>query len=176
MDKIKKKLTNALSAFLGFVRGEDKDKFVSPIPLTTPKLIQTPTITPTPTPPTDWESLKPLFAKEARKAGFLPSVIVSQAALESGRGQSEFARKRNNYFGLGAYTENPNNAFSFDHPLDSLKYYIKTISTDPRYKKAYQVRNDARRYLEELVKAGYATDPNYVEKVLNTPEFRMYNY
>jgi LysM repeat protein len=37
-----------------------------------------------------------------------------------------------------------------------------------------KVANDPAKMVEEIKKAGYAADPNYVAKVTNTPEFREY--
>lgn len=39
------------------------------------------------------------------------------------------------------------------------------MTNNQRYKEALQQGTDAGRYVEELQKAGYATDPKYAEKI-----------
>ena len=40
--------------------------------------------------------------------------VIAQGILESAAGMSKFARDRNNFFGIGAFDSNPNNAYSYD--------------------------------------------------------------
>jgi len=123
----------------------------------------------------DFAALLDLFAQKAVERGFHPAPLVSQFAAESERGQSRFARERNNYLGLGAYTSDPGKAIRFDSPEASMDYYLDLISKDPRYAKAFAVRQDPNAYLNELTRVPYATDPNYVNMITNTPEYRKYN-
>lgn len=129
--------------------------------------------TPTPTPDVrQWDNFKKYIANESLKRGYDPGAVVSQKAIESARGTSDFAKNRFNYGGIGAYDADPNQAFSFKSPEDYTNYYFKMI--EKRFPKAYAVRGNAQSYAEELKKANYATDPDYVWKILNTPEFREY--
>lgn len=148
-----------------------------PEPNQVPRPSPTPLLTPTPTPkdPQDFDQLIQLFAQKAAEQGFHPGVLASQFAAESQRGQSRFARERNNYLGLGAYTEDPGKAISFDSPEASMDYYLNLISTDPRYKQAFAVRDDPNAYLKELSRVPYATDPDYSSMITNTPEFRRFS-
>ena len=131
------------------------------------------TTTPTPTPDVkQWDNFKEYVAKTAAGLGYNPGAVVGQKALESARGQSEFAKERNNYGGIGAYDSNPNEAFSFQSPEDYTDYYFKMIQK--RFPKAYENRGNPTKYIQELKKANYATDPEYVWKVTNTPEYREY--
>jgi len=56
--------------------------------------------------------------------------MLSHMAVESNWGKSEFAKTRNNFWGLGAYTTDPNHAFTFKSTKDCLDYYTNLLSTD----------------------------------------------
>jgi flagellar protein FlgJ len=53
----------------------------------------------------------------------------------------------------------------FDYE-SSFADYVILISSSPRYKEALKCLNDPKRYIYELWKAGYATDPKYLDKIL----------
>lgn len=54
--------------------------------------------------------------------------------------------------------------------VESFIDYGDFILNNPRYKKAVKFKNNPRKYIYELWKAGYATDPHYVRKVLDIAE------
>lgn len=114
-----------------------------------------------------WEDVMTYFQKEAPKRGYAWEALVKQKALESAFGTSQFARERNNFGGIGAYDSSPNSAFKFASLPEYFDYYDRMVKK--RFPNAYKVRNDPKKYIEELKKAGYATDPDYVEKVMSTP-------
>ena len=115
--------------------------------------------------------LKQQASKIFQEYGIPPSVGLAQMALESGRGTSQRAQNQNNYFGYAVYTDDaPGKTYS--NPLESVRDYAKLISQDPRYKNAMKYANDPVRMVKEIKKAGYAADPDYVYKIVNTPEFR----
>lgn len=117
--------------------------------------------------PITWDNFVNLLKEEGGKRGYDWQTLAKQKALESAFGTSQFARERNNFGGIGAYDRNPNSAFKFNSPMEYLDYYDKMIQK--RFPNAYKVRNNPRKFIEELKKGGYATDPDYVEKVMNTP-------
>jgi flagellum-specific peptidoglycan hydrolase FlgJ len=117
--------------------------------------------------PITWDNFIKLAEQEGTKRGYDWKTLVKQKALESAFGTSQFAKERNNFGGIGAYDSNPNSAFSFKSPAEYFDYYDKMIQK--RFPNAYKVRDNPKKYIEELKKGGYATDPNYVDKVLNTP-------
>lgn len=53
----------------------------------------------------------------------------------------------------------------FDTPEQSFTHHAEFFLKNPRYKKALLVRGDYNRFIEEIAKAGYATDPNYAEQL-----------
>lgn len=62
---------------------------------------------------TNMKGLGAAFVKAEQEYRVHALALAAMAALESGWGQSEFARTRNNLFGYGAHTENPNAAVTF---------------------------------------------------------------
>lgn len=142
---------------------------ISPTPTFVPFITPTPTLSPKPT----WDELKTFFATKAYENGYSPAAIVGQKANESARGTSDFAINRNNFGGIGAYDEDPNQAFYFENPEEYWNYYDLMIRK--RFPNAYKVRNNPIEYLKELKKANYATSPTYVEDIMGTPEFREFS-
>ena len=95
--------------------------------------------------------------------------VVAQGILESASGTSNFAKERNNFFGIGAYDSNPDNAYSYSTPEEGWEGYYKNIKETATYREhgvfAGKTITDPYAYLEAIKAAGYATDPNYVTKV-----------
>lgn len=48
---------------------------------------------------------------------------------------------------------------------DSFKSYYLFLEANPRYKMALQYKNDPLRFFEEVARAGYATAPDYADKL-----------
>lgn len=93
--------------------------------------------------------------------------VVAQGIVESASGTSEFARERNNFFGIGAFDSNPNAAKSYSSPQEGWKGYFENIVNTSTYREhgAFDYPNDPYGYLTAIKAAGYATDPNYIQKI-----------
>lgn len=93
--------------------------------------------------------------------------VVAQGILESAAGTSDFAKYRNNFFGINAVDSNPGNATYFSSPAEGWRGYFDFIKNNPRYAAAgaFNYPNDPYGYIQAIKNAGYATDPNYVAKV-----------
>lgn len=136
-------------------------------------------------------------AAEAAEAatGIPAAFMVSQAALETGWGRHQIRHAdgspSHNLFGIkagpgwkGAVAEvmtteyvdgrpvKVKEAFrAYASPADSFADYARLIGTSPRYAKVVQQADDAHGFAQGLQQAGYATDPNYADKlsrVINT--------
>ncbi len=146
----------------------------SPLPKFAPKAYadtKPATPTPTPDPRDNWRNMADMIIREGNKRGYDGKTIARQKANESTWGKSKFAKDRYNYGGIGAYDHDPEQAFRYDSPEDYLmgpRGYFNLIEKDPRYKQAYKNRGNPKRYAQELKKAGYASDPDYEWKMLNT--------
>ena len=77
---------------------------------------------------------------------------VTVSTLEYSGGIAE--KQKANFRAYGSYQE------SFDD-------YIHFLKNNPRYTDALQNAEHAASYVKELQQAGYATDPNYANKVIN---------
>ena len=95
--------------------------------------------------------------------------VMAQGILESASGTSYFARERNNFFGIGAFDSNPDNAFSYETPEAGWEGYYKNIVNTPTYRNHGVFQGDTitnpYAYAQAIKNAGYATDPNYVSKL-----------
>ncbi|MRJ43399.1 flagellar assembly peptidoglycan hydrolase FlgJ [Idiomarina loihiensis] len=144
------------------------------------------------------DALKPHAERIAKEAGINPDVLMAQAALETGWGKRLVPGKHggssNNLFNIKADTrwsgdKSHVSTLEFDGEVarkeraafrsyanveQSLQDYVDFIKEHPRYQQALQVADDPAQYAEALQSAGYATDPQYAQKiqsVLNNPAF-----
>lgn len=118
--------------------------------------------------------------------GFLKSVIIAQAAIESNWGRSALSAKYNNYFGIKAgkswkgKTVNMKTGEVFDgknvtinsnfRVYDSLADSIRDrnrLLRMPRYK-AVESADTPQKQAEAIKAAGYCTATNYVESIMAT--------
>lgn len=90
------------------------------------------------------------------------SLVLAQAAKESGWGTSRFAREGNNFFGIWCFYEGcgltplrrtaglSHEVAMFDSVADGVRYYIRTINTHLAYEDLRQMRAEARGRQEIL--------------------------
>lgn len=126
--------------------------------------------------PTDssWEGFKEMVRQLAPLYDFPVNVALSQAAIESNRGHSEFATARNNFFGIAAYDYDPNEAWSFDNQAHCIITYFHIVKKN--FPTAYADRHNADKMIREMEDTDvdgvqYATDPDYVSKVESLAEW-----
>ncbi|MYM22450.1 flagellar assembly peptidoglycan hydrolase FlgJ [Duganella sp. FT135W] len=133
-------------------------------------------------------SIKPWAEETAGKLGVAPELVAAHAALESGWGKQPLkngAASANNLFGLkagntwqgevavastteyehGAMLRKTERFRSYPDTASAFRDYASMLSTNPRYAAALNTGSDARAFASGLAKAGYATDPNYVDKL-----------
>jgi flagellar protein FlgJ len=129
-------------------------------------------------------------ASEVEQATGIPaSYMLGQAGHETGWGRYEIKVKggatSHNLFGIKAgsgwtgktadvtTTEFVNGVAqkrvarfrAYDSYADAFKDYARLISESPRYAKAREQTGSAQAYASGLQKAGYATDPQYADKL-----------
>lgn len=145
---------------------------------------------------TQWNFAQHILAMayEAKKTTGLPaSITAAQCILESGWGKYtphdyKTGERSNNFFGIKSNSSQPYvTCYTYEYYngkyikvlakfrkyktfKESLIDYGNLILNNPRYWRAVAWRLDARRYILEIWRAGYATSPNYVWKVLNIAE------
>ncbi|WNJ94582.1 flagellar assembly peptidoglycan hydrolase FlgJ [Vibrio ruber] len=135
-------------------------------------------------------TLKPYAEKAARVLGVDASVLLAQAALETGWGTKVVANARgssHNLFNIKAdrswqgdkvatqtleYADQTpvieKASFrAYDSYQDSFDDYVNFLKKNPRYITALNThQGDPTSFIEGIHQAGYATDPNYADKVL----------
>ena len=105
-------------------------------------------------------------------------ILLAQAALESGWGNSRFALEGKNLLGIRTYdlrephmlpSNNPKKwgVRVYMHECDSVQHYIDIINNGSAYEKYRELRDndvsDSLKYVETL--GAYAADENYFPKV-----------
>jgi len=145
--------------------------------------------------PTNWNNAEDFIrdswphAKKAGDAlGIDPKVIIAQSALETGWGKKVHVNQQgeNSYslFGIkagadwtgkkvhfntlefrsGVMNRERASFRAYDSLSESYQDYVNFLQTRPRYQKVLDA-GTPREYAEQLQKAGYATDPQYSEKI-----------
>jgi len=144
-----------------------------------------------------------IVAAHAVKAQYqVPNAVTaSQAALESRYGKSGLSTKSLNYFGFKCFggrtgeiaigcdtyptTEcNSNGCFpaiaefrAYRSMTDSFRDYGRLLRTNARYAPAYAYVDDPNNFIRQVAKGGYATDPNYANKVISImKKYNLYRY
>ncbi len=133
-------------------------------------------------------TMMPMAEKAARRLGVEPRYLVAQAALETGWGKSMIRQKdgsnSHNLFGIKATNWSGESAMartteyvngravkqvegfrayaSFEQSFDD---FVSLLQNSDRYQSAVNAGGDSERFVRELQKAGYATDPQYARKV-----------
>ena len=142
-----------------------------------------------------WEHAK----TAAQKIGLNPAVMVAQAALETGWGKHIINKNdggsSNNLFNIksdkswegdkaskitlefeqGTPVKKQASFRAYDSIKDSVNDFVDFLTQNPRYKEALQNTAKPNDFLDSLQKAGYATDPNYANKikqVLNSSQLK----
>jgi flagellar rod assembly protein/muramidase FlgJ len=121
-----------------------------------------------------------------RKSGVPASITIAQAALESAWGESGLAKAGNNLFGIKADSHWRGETLTMNTrefikgqwvvvPAKWRKYGSWQASIDdhaaflrgnPRYRPCFLCQT-TEAFARALLKAGYATDPSYADKVIS---------
>ncbi len=144
------------------------------------------------------QRLLPAATRAAQQLGLEPMALIAQAALETGWGQRMFKTSSgadsHNLFGIKAHSNWQGDVAvvdtleyrqgiaqkekarfrAYDSPEQSMQDYVNLIQQNPRYQAALNAAADAKSYFRQLQAAGYATDPNYAEKILSVLEGKAF--
>lgn len=136
------------------------------------------------------QKLMPAAKQAAQKLGLEPLALLAQAALETGWGQRTFKTADGsnsfNFFGIKAHNSWQGDVAvvdtleyrqgvaqkekakfrAYESPEQSLGDYVDFIKSNPRYQQAVAMADNPKAYFQQLQAAGYATDPNYAQKIL----------
>lgn len=126
------------------------------------------------------------FAKvaqgEMHKYGIPASIKLAQGLLESNAGKSPLATKNNNHFGIKCFSKKCKKGHCSNFSDDSHKDFFRVYNSSwesfrahseflkgKRYKHLLG-ESDYRVWAKGLIKAGYATDQKYAEKLIGLIE------
>ncbi len=128
------------------------------------------------------EKYKSLAVKEQYRHGIPASITMAQALIESNAGQSMLAVKGRNHFGIKCGNnwtgktilkddDNIQDCFrSYNKVIDSYEDHSLFLKRD-RYSSLYNIPlKDYKAWARELKRLGYATDPNYANKLIKIIE------
>lgn len=135
------------------------------------------------------EAMLPLARKVAPQLGVDPRMLVAQAALETGWGKKmirgEQGQASYNLFGIkageswqgtsvnvstlefrdGSMQREQAGFRAYQSYEESFADYVKVLQSQPRYSDALKNASDASAFGFHLQQAGYATDPDYAQKI-----------
>jgi len=135
--------------------------------------------------------LYPIAEQAAERLGVDPRMMLAQTALETGWGRHMIPREDGsnsfNLFGIKADQRWDGEAAevstleyrngtprqerwafrAYDSFEQSMQDYVDFLTANPRYKQALQKTDDAQAFAKGLQRAGYATDPQYANKIVN---------
>ena len=141
----------------------------------------------------------PVARKGAAMLGVQPAVLVAQAALETGWGQKMIRRADGsnsfNLFGIKAdgrwqgdratvttleyeqgVARRQRAAFrAYGSLAESVADYVDFLRSNPRYQQAIESAGNNMNFLRGLKDAGYATDPDYVEKIRSIMDGKLFD-
>lgn len=137
------------------------------------------------------QKLLPQAKQAAEQLGIDPQALVAQAAVETGWGQfmihDHRGQNSHNLFGIkadgrwtgdktaidtlefnqGVAKKEKANFRSYTSFGESLKDYVSFVKDNPRYQEAVNNASEPGNYFSALQKAGYATDPEYADKIMS---------
>ncbi|RLP08620.1 hypothetical protein D7U36_09270 [Propionibacterium australiense] len=141
----------------------------------------------------------PAAIAESQQYGVPVSVALGQSILESGWGGSTLSSRYNNYFGIKCSTSSPyqagcvnmnsgeyvNSSYqilsssfrTYSSPTDSFLDHGYFLTHNSRYRNAFNHTKNPDEFIRQVASAGYATDPNYAQKVINImTSYGLYQY
>lgn len=135
-----------------------------------------------------------------RDFGVPTSVALAQAALESGYGESSLTLEGNAFFGIKCGSDNGPYATgcvekettecdasgcfpaiaefrAYASAADSFRDHGDFLSSRERYAAAFDHPDDPDQFIREVHAAGYATDPDYSDKIIGLmTQYNLYQY
>jgi Mannosyl-glycoprotein endo-beta-N-acetylglucosaminidase/LysM domain len=133
---------------------------------------------------------KEIAVKEMMVYRVPASITLAQGILESNAGCSDLAVKANNHFGIKCHKEWTGKTFykdddakdecfrKYDSPVESFRDHSWFLTQRDRYKSLFDLDvTDYKGWATGLKKAGYATNPEYAQKLIKTIEtFGLYKF
>ncbi|MFC0876308.1 glucosaminidase domain-containing protein [Saccharicrinis sp. FJH2] len=128
------------------------------------------------------EKFAPIAIREMQRYGIPASITLAQGILESSNGNSYLARVANNHFGIKCHDwtgpsvhrddDMRNECFrKYKEPVESFEDHSKFLTSRERYRFLFELKvTDYKGWARGLKKAGYATDPQYANRLIKIIE------
>lgn len=139
-------------------------------------------------------TMRPYAEEAAKELGVPVNILLAQSALETGWGQKVIRQSNgessHNLFGIkadeswsgervkiaslefadGIAKHEVSEFRAYNSFKESFDDYVNFIKSDNRYRDALAKGDDGKQYIQSLQNAGYATDPQYANKIINILE------
>lgn len=132
---------------------------------------------------------KDIAVRQMNAYGIPASIILAQACLESGNGNSRLAVRGNNHFGIKCHNwtgktirntdDQKGECFRrYDSAEESFRDHSEFLRTGRRYQSLFDLKpTDYRAWAHGLKACGYATDPQYAQRLIQIIEKEeLYRY
>jgi LysM repeat protein len=127
--------------------------------------------------------------EQMQRYGIPASITLAQGIFESGAGRSELAVKANNHFGIKcngwtgrrSYHDDDERGECFrayDNAYESFEDHSKFLAERQRYRGLFNLkRDDYKGWARGLKAAGYATNPQYADRLIELIQlYKLYQY
>ena len=117
------------------------------------------------------------------------SITLAQGVFESGAGKSELATRGNNHFGIKCNDWSGRRVYhdddqqgecfrAYDSAFESYEDHSKFLTSSQRYRSLFNLDiTDYRGWARGLKAAGYATNPQYANKLIDIIQlYKLYQY
>jgi len=136
------------------------------------------------------DKYKDLAISEMKRSGVPASITLAQGMLESDYGRSRLAVEANNHFGIKCHNDwkgatithnddKRNECFrKYRNVEESFYDHSDFLTSTPRYKDLFKLKpEDYKGWARGLRQAGYATNPNYANLLINKiEEYELWRY
>ena len=133
---------------------------------------------------------KDVAMSNMKNYGIPASIILPQGILESGAGKSSLAVTANNHFGIKCHNDWKGESVlkdddaaqecfrKYNDPSESFKDHATFLTGRNRYATLFELpKDDYEAWAKGLRLAGYATDPNYPQKLISYIEsYELYQF
>lgn len=124
------------------------------------------------------DEFAPLAVEQMKRHKIPASITLAQGLLESGAGRSSLATRSNNHFGIKCHDWQGGRVYHDDdekgecfrkyrHARESYEDHSLFLTTRSRYSSLFDLPlRDYKGWARGLSKAGYATDPQYANRLI----------
>ena len=133
---------------------------------------------------------KEVAMSNMKNYGIPASIILAQGILESGAGKGSLALTANNHFGIKCHADWTGESVlkdddaaqecfrKYNDPSESFKDHATFLTGRNRYATLFELpKDDYEAWAKGLRLAGYATDPNYPQKLISYIEsYELYQF